>query len=129
MVEIRTIVVMGATGRGVIDALSFTKEDIEYRIRQLTRSRTSKLAQCFNYDWPQLSLVQWTVDDVSSLEKCFEDATAPSSTRVFSPTHETPVKEWTRTELALGERFVLGMRTRGRRKMTRKRKGSYNKEM
>lgn len=78
MTEVRRIAVMGATGRaanhsstlliadanlgrqgrGVIDALLFTKGSIEYTVRPMTRSLKSKLAQRFAFDYPQLSLVQ-----------------------------------------------------------------------
>jgi len=107
MVEIRTIAVMGATGRqgrGVVDALLFNKGDIEYRVRPLTRSTTSKLAQRFVDNYPQLSLIQWNINDISSLQKCFEGCYgAFIDSGVLLP-HEISLKEWTRTELALGER-------------------------
>jgi hypothetical protein len=72
----------------------------------LTRSLTSKLAQRFSYDYPQLELVQWTVDDISSLEKCFEGCYGAFIDSGVLPPHETPVKEWTRIELALGEKCL-----------------------
>lgn len=124
MVEVRTIAVMGATGqvislarqfqkltaypgrqgRGVVDALMFTKGDIEYHVRPLTRSLTSKIAQRFEYDYPQLTLVQWKESDVDSLQKCFERCYgAFVNTGVLFP-YEASVKDWTRAELALGDR-------------------------
>jgi len=107
MVEIRTIAVMGATGRqgrGVVDALLFNKGEIEYHVRPLTRSLTSKLAKRFEYDYPQLSLMQWDMDNTSSLQKCFEGCYGAfiDSGILLSP--ESSLKEWTRAELALGER-------------------------
>ena len=123
MVEIRTIAVMGATGnyfdftiiattnavlgrqgRGVVDALTFNKGDVEYRVRPLTRSLTSKLARRFAYDYPHLSLLQWKVEDILSLQQCFEGCYgAFIDSGVLLPS-EVSLKEWTRAELALGER-------------------------
>ncbi|CZR69433.1 uncharacterized protein PAC_19333 [Phialocephala subalpina] len=106
MVEIRTIAVMGATGRqgrGVVDALLFNKGDIEYQVRPLTSSLTSKLAQRFSYDYPQLTLMQWDMNNTSSLQKCFEGCHGAfiDSGILLSP--ESSLKEWTRAELALGD--------------------------
>jgi hypothetical protein len=82
----------------------FNKGDIEYHVRPLTRSLTSKLARWFKYDYPQLSLMQWKVDDTSSLQKCFEGCYGASiDSGVLLPPN-TPLKEWTRIELALGKR-------------------------
>jgi hypothetical protein len=95
---------IGRQGRGVIDALLFNKGDIEYRVRPLTRSLTSKLAKRFEHDYPQLSLVQWRVDDTLSLQKSFEGCYgAFVDSGVLLP-REISLKEWTRAELALGER-------------------------
>ncbi|KAE8443294.1 hypothetical protein EG329_002010 [Mollisiaceae sp. DMI_Dod_QoI] len=108
MVEIRTVAVMGATGRqgrGVVDALLFTIGDIEYRVRPLTRSLTSKLAQRFAYDYPQLSLVQYKGDDISSLQKCFEGCYGAFVDSGILLHPETDVKEWTHMELAHGDRI------------------------
>jgi hypothetical protein len=88
----------------VVDALLFNKGDIEYHVRPLTRSLTSKLAQRFAYKYPQLSLMQWRVDDALSLRKCFEGCYgAFIDSGVLLPP-EISLKEWTRVELALGER-------------------------
>ncbi len=88
-----------------MDALLFTIGDIEYRVRPLTRSLTSKLAQRFAYDYPQLSLVQWKWDDISSLQKCFEGCYGAFVDSGVLLQSETDVKEWTRTELAHGDRI------------------------
>ncbi|KAH6664298.1 hypothetical protein B0J14DRAFT_493950, partial [Halenospora varia] len=94
----------GRQGRGVVDALLFTIGNIQYHVRPLTRSLTSKLAWRFAHDYPQLSLMQWKVDDMSSLQKCYEGCYGAfvDSSIFFEP--EIGLKEWTREELALGDR-------------------------
>ena len=79
--------------------------DIEYHVRPLTRSLTSELAQRFERDYPQLSLMQWRVGDISSLEKCFEECYGVYIDSGILRSPETLLKEWTRIELALGEQY------------------------
>ncbi|KAH7319292.1 hypothetical protein BKA65DRAFT_541414 [Rhexocercosporidium sp. MPI-PUGE-AT-0058] len=108
MTEHRTIAVMGATGRqgrGVVDALLFTKGDIEYHVRPLTRSLTSALAQRFTRDYPQLTLEQWKVGDVSSLQKCFEGCYGAFVDSGILLSSETAPEEWREAELALGRQI------------------------
>jgi len=82
----------------------FNKGDVEYHVRPLTRSLTSKLAKRFAYDYPQLSLLRWKVEDTLSLQKCFEGCYgAFIDSGVLLPP-EVSLKDWTRAELALGER-------------------------
>lgn len=97
---------LGRQGRGVINALSFTKGSIEYKVRPMTRSLTSKLAQRFEHDYPQLSLVEWQLDNTESLQKCFQGCYGAfiDSGVLLAP--DTTAREWTRAELALGERCI-----------------------
>lgn len=126
MIEIRTIAVMGATGRchltahfsipianiilgrqgrGVVDALtSSTKGAIKYHVRPLTRFLTSKHAQEFAHDYPQLSLMQWNADDTSTLLQCFAGCYGAFIDFGVLALPKSSLKEWTRKELALGER-------------------------
>ncbi|KAG4413153.1 hypothetical protein IFR04_013692, partial [Cadophora malorum] len=106
MGEIRIVAVMGATGRqgrGVVDALTFNKGNIEYQVRPLTRSCTSKLAQNFERDYPSLKLTKWDPLDRSTLEKCFEGCYGAfvDSGILYEPGME--LDDWLSAELQLGD--------------------------
>jgi hypothetical protein len=133
MGRVRTIAVMGATGevlifflfstaylpsggqgRGVIEALLFTKDSMqnEYDVRPMTRSLTSKLAQDFKLDFPQLSLVQWREHDADSIRQCFDGCYGAFISTVPSPSPEASIQELTRAEISLGERCLEAAKVR-----------------
>lgn len=89
----------------MVDALLFTKGDIEYQVRPLTRSLRSKLAQRFSYDYPQLELMRWDAEDPSSLEKCFDGCYGAFVDSGILLSGDASMKEWTRAELKQGEQF------------------------
>ncbi|KAH7381783.1 hypothetical protein BKA64DRAFT_213355 [Cadophora sp. MPI-SDFR-AT-0126] len=106
MGETRAIAVMGATGRqgrGIVDALTFNKGDIEYQVRPLTRSLTSKLARNFERDYPLLTLTKWDPNDRESLQKCFEGCYGAfvDSGFLYEPGME--LDGWLSAELQLGD--------------------------
>jgi hypothetical protein len=76
----------------------------------MTRSLTSKLAEVFHRDYPQLSLVRWRQEDTESLRECFEGCYGVFISLGFVPAAKEPLEEWTRAEIALGERCIEAAR-------------------
>jgi hypothetical protein len=99
---------LGRQGRGVIEALLFTKDsmDIKYDVRPMTRSLTSKIAQDFKLDFRRLSLVQWHEDDTNSIRRCFDGCYGAFISTGLSPSPEASIQELTRDEIALGKRCL-----------------------
>jgi hypothetical protein len=95
-------VIAGKQGRGVIDALLFCMGPVHYDVRPMSRSLTSKLAQRFTRDFPQLSLVKWQEEDTESLRQCFEGCYGAFI--ITNPLIRTDLalRELTRTEIELG---------------------------
>lgn len=91
----------------MVDALSFTKGPIQYKVRPMTRSWTSKLAQAFIYDYPQLSLVKWQQDDADSIQRCFEGCYGAFITSGSHLSPEITLEKATRAEIALAERCIV----------------------
>jgi len=109
MPEVKTIAVMGATGkqgRGVINALLFSIGSVQYKVRPLTRSVTSKAAQDFSRDYPQLSLVEWHPDDTESLKRGFEGCYGAFITTSPSLSPGTSIQDRSRSEIELGKRCL-----------------------
>lgn len=109
MVEVRKIAVIGATGRqgrGVVDALLYTGGSIHYEVRPMTRSLSSKLAQAFSRDYPQLDLLQWRQQELESLRECFEGCYGVFIIPGFISASEMTLKDWSRAELDLGNRLL-----------------------
>jgi hypothetical protein len=127
MAEVKTIAVMGATGenylfvhvsqstayvspgkqgRGVVNALSFAKGSVRYEIRPMTRSTTSKLAQAFSRDYPQLPLVSWDQNDVSSIQRCFEGCHGAFITTGSTEAPGINLRDLTKAEMDLAERCL-----------------------
>jgi len=103
--------VVGATGnqgRGVVDALRYTKGSIHYEVRPMSRSLSSELAKSFSLDYPELSLVQWKQDDCESLRECFEGCYGVFFLPGFVSLSKEQLKagDWTRAELELGDRCI-----------------------
>ncbi|TVY22073.1 NmrA-like family domain-containing protein, partial [Lachnellula hyalina] len=119
MGEVRTIAVMGATGRqgrGVIEALQnistkSIEKQIQYAIRPMTRSLTSKLAREFELDFPHLSLVQWRQDDTDSITECFDGYYGAFIDTGMFHVPEASMLELTRGEIALGKRCLEAANT------------------
>jgi len=83
-----------------------TKHSIQYAIRPMTRSLTSKLARAFQRDFPQLSLVQWREDNTDSITECFDGCYGAVITSGMFPVPEASMLELTRGEIALGKRCL-----------------------
>ncbi|TVY35738.1 NmrA-like family domain-containing protein, partial [Lachnellula occidentalis] len=114
MSQVRTIAVMGATGRqgrGVIEALQSSSTakystEIQYAIRPMTRSLTSKLAREFELDFPHLPLVLWREDDTDSITECFDGCYGAFIDTGMFPVPKASMLELTRGEIALGKRCL-----------------------
>jgi NmrA-like family len=98
--------IAGKQGRGVIDALLFSMGPVQFDVRPMSRSLTSKLAQRFTQDFPQLSLVKWQEEDTESLRQCFEGCYGAFI--ITNPLIRTDLalRELTRTEIELGRRCL-----------------------
>ena len=96
----------GNQGQGVINALLFSMGPVEYDIRPITRSVTSKLAKDITRDYPQLSLVQWQEGDTESIRQCFEGCYGAFITIGVSPLPGLSLKELSRAEIDLGTRCL-----------------------
>ena len=87
----------------MVDALTFNKGDIEYEVRPLTRSLTSRLAVNFERDYPLLKLTKWDPNDRTSLQTCFEGCYGAfvDSGILYEPGME--LDDWLSAELELGD--------------------------
>lgn len=72
----------------------------------MTRSLSSKPAQAFSRDYPQLVMVQWRQEDFQSLQERFEGCYGVFIIPGFISTSEMTLKDWTRAELDLGNRCL-----------------------
>jgi len=72
----------------------------------MTRSLSSRPAEAFSRDYPQLSLVQWRQDDFESLRECFEGCYGVFMNPGFISASEMTLEDWTRAELDLGNRCI-----------------------
>jgi len=77
----------------------------------MTRSLTSKLAQAFTRDFPNLDLVLWHEHDSHSLQRCFEGCYGIfiTSGLLTSPTIEST--DLVGNEIALGKKFIEAAET------------------
>ena len=92
----------------MVEALLFSmaKHPVQYEIRPMTRSLTSKLAKEFERDFPQLLLVQWREDDTESIKKCFDGCYGAFINTGMFAVPEASILELTRGEIALGKRCL-----------------------